>query len=668
MAAAEAPDRSFPKLTESTWADHFAQALRDDPRVALTEESIELLKWLVPRPKDLLRSTKVEGVFRYRLKDEVIRTKRVRDGANLVLLRTEIFGAAISISAHNDRLAGKWGSPFIENAGKGAPILPARVQVALDGDRPAAEFVIGVTDETEARKLISHAATLLDEEERRRTYSLKESLAAEGQRDPGMSVFCRYVTADGRTFQTLSAVAGNNRALRRAELHRLQPEEVALGVPETKLGLGNDSVKVVRSPAAWLAPLFDQLEAKIDGASDDTFAELTAACGVSVVEEEIVVGVSPSSALSSVLHRDNADEHIHAVLDYGDSAKFDALGRQLLERYVSEGAISELQRAVLTGDAAPAADSDPALFGLAGPYDPADPASRFALRDWRDRTLIALVYPTDKDRQKLVRKVLAEPAPSQLTEQFAKIRSRLLAVLQGRGHARPWNTRASDVYTRKQARYGIPVSDTPLGELIEAATPGQPSEELLARVTPLLAAHQLVVADRGSLDDGEEGVPSGRRQPRNALTTIAGSGQRGLTFLAELANADKEGRAARRVEDDGQLSEDDADRDWLNSTQGFPRTAQAPKIPAPEPEEAELDAAGEFEIKTVALIAHSERLHELLDSFADICSEMADLAAAEPGLALNVDTYNTLRQRLVLEGAKRLKQVAEPLDELVEVA
>jgi hypothetical protein len=618
----------------------------------------------------LLRAIRVGGSQRYRIKDEVLRTKRVREGANLVLLRAEVFGAAISISAHNDRLAGKWGSPFAESGADGAPVLPPRAQVGKGAGELAAEFVVRVDDETHVRKLVSHAAHQLDEEERRRTYSLKESLAAEGQRDPGMSVFCRYVTNDGRSFPTLTAVAGNNRALRRAELHKLRPEEIVLGVPETKLGLGTDSVRVVRNPAAWLAPLYDQLETKLDDQSgnEDLFADMVAACGVSVVEEEIVVGVAPASALTAVLHRDNADEHIHAVLDYGDGAKFDALGRQLLERYAGEGVISELQSAVLVGDAAPGADDDPASFGLECPFDPSDKSSRFALRDWRDRTLIALVYPTDKARQKLVRKVLAEPAPSQLTDQFANIRSRLLAVLQARGHARPWNTRASDVYTRKHARFGVAMSDTPLPVLIAAASPGQLSDELKARVAPLLCSHQLIVADRGSLDDGDDGAPSARRQPRNALNTIANADQRGLTFLAEVVEADKEGREARRVADGGELLTQLADREWVNSTDGFPKRAAAPKLPDPVPEEAELDAAGRFEIKTVVLIEHAERLHELLDSFAEITIEMADLAVAEAGIALDVDTYNALRQRMVLEGGRRLKEIIDPLDELVEVS
>src|SRR4051794_24171605 len=206
--------RDFPERTNAKWAGGLAAALRAEPHVTLTDEAIEHLSWLVDEPKQYLERR--QGV--YRLRRSVLQDKRPADGKHLWVLKVRIFGCVTAISPHNDRLVGVWPSPF-QPSDATHPYLPRRQQVAGEDGTPVAELNVPVSDVGELRRILRHTATALDREEGKRPYSLTESLANEGQRQAGMSVFTRYATQDGRSFLTLTAVAGNNRAHHRLGHH-----------------------------------------------------------------------------------------------------------------------------------------------------------------------------------------------------------------------------------------------------------------------------------------------------------------------------------------------------------------------------------------------------------------------------------------------------------------
>jgi hypothetical protein len=374
-------------------------------------------------------------------------------------------------------------------------------------------------------------------------------------------------------------VAGNNRAHHRLGHHGLNIEELVLGVPIDKLGISGDHGQVIVGAHNWIKPHLDTCERRLHGTQIDAASQALKAYMVAVVEEEIVVGADPVDELAALLHTDNVAEHIQSVLAYDDVPRFDALGRQLLASYRTEGRVTDAQLSVLNGDALPAVDEDPAYYGLTGPWD-GTLARLTELRDWRNRTLISLLFPTATADRKLVRKVLIEPAPTGLKIPEINHRSRLLAVMQMKGHGKRWNPRAGQIFQIRDGKNGITVSDTPLAELLKDAQAGALTHELKMRAHPFLCARDLIVPDRGSLDtiqkdDKGREEPSERRLPLNAIQAVAASA-RGLLFLREVIAADQTGRPVHQVDRDGEvIDERTADR-----TSPSPWTTSPPSTPA----------------------------------------------------------------------------------------
>jgi hypothetical protein len=641
--------RDFPERTNAKWADAFAAALRTEPHVTLTEEAIEHLSWLVAEPKQYLERR--QGA--YRLRQGVLQDKRPADGKHLWVLKVKIFGCVTAISPHNDRLVGVWPSPF-QAADATHPYLPRRQQVKAEDNTPVAELTVPVSDVGELRRILRHTASALDREEGKRPYSLTESLANEGQRQAGMSVFTRYATKDGRSFLTLTAVAGNNRAHHRLGHHGLTIEELVLGVPVGKLGLSGDPGQVVIGAPKWIKSHLDAMERDLHGDDPGAAEQALKAYMVAAVEEEIVVGADPVGELTGLLHTDNVAEHIQSVLAYDDVPRFDALGRQLLARYHADGRISDEQLGVLNGDALPADAQDYEAYGLSGPYDGS--AERLTeLRDWRNRTLLNLLFPTDDPDRKIVRTVLAEPAPTGLKTPEINHRARLLAVLQMKGHGKRWNPRAGQVFQVRDGRNGVAITDTLLVDLLDQAKEGTVSDELKLRMHPFLCARELIVPDRGSLDtiardDKGREEPSERRQPTNALNAIAGS-SRGRALLREVLDADREDRGAvRQVDKDGRLIEGRAaDRTWVNSADGFPKIVRyVPNEPEPEPEPEPLDDVQAFNQGKSQLLAEIQALHEQVEVVKDAAFSLAEIAKRDSTLRLDQATYREINDSLML--------------------
>lgn len=634
-----AATRDFPSRTNELWASNFAEALIADERVKLTPEAIDHLKWLIPDPKRYVNRTKAG----YRLKDSAIHQRKLRGGNCIYLLRAKVFGCVVAESPHNDRLVGVWPSPFQDVDGN-RPHLPARAQNGSE-----AELIVRVKDVDELRRSLRHTSKELEREEDRRAYSLAESLANEGQRESGTSVFTRYVTEDGRTFAVLSAVAGNNRAHHRNAHHNLTVEDVVLGVPTAKLGIGGEPGKVVIGAPKWIKPHLDQMERRLHGDSELEREQAERAFKVAEVEEDIVVGADPADELIALLQTDNVAEHIQSVLAYDDLPRYEALGHQLLRRHHAEGLIIDAELGVLAGDQLPNPSESPATYGLGGPWD--GTAERMEeLRDWRNRRLIELVFPTSRQAARTVRDVLAEPAPSSLSAAQIKHRSRLLAVMQMKAYERGWNPRAGEIYLKAHGMKGVTVTDRPLSELLAEAKPGQLSDELKLRIHPFLCAGQLVVPDRGSLDrvivdDQGSEEPNQRRQPGNVLTALATS-TRGLPFVREVLEADRENRKPRPVDVDGvPLEGKSADRTWFNSTEGFPkiegRTRREPE-PEPEPEPEQLDDVAAFTVGQDTLLTGLQDLIEQAAAVKDAVFALGEIADRDSTLRLDGDLFKTI--------------------------
>lgn len=661
--------RDFPERTNAKWAGEFAVALRAEPNVALTEEAIEHLSWLVHEPKQYLERR--QGG--YRLRPGVLLDKRPADGKHLWVLNVRLFGCVTAISPHNDRLVGVWPSPF-QTADAAHPYLPRRKQVSTTDGTPVAELAVPVADVGELRRIVRRAASALDREEAKRPYSLTESLANEGQRQPGMSLFTRYATEDGRTFLTLTAVAGNNRAHHRLGHHDLTIEELVLGVPVGKLGLPGEPGHVVIGAPKWIKPHLDAMERRLHGSDPEAAEQALRAYMVAIVDEEIVVGADPIGELAGLLHTDNVAGHIQSVLAYDDVPRFDALGRQLLARYHADGRINDEQLAVLNGDALPEAREDYGSYGLSGPYD-GSPQRLTELRDWRNRTLIKLLFPTADADRKIVRTVLAEPAPTGLKTPEVNHRSRLLAVLQMKGHGRRWNPRAGQVFQVRDGKNGVPISDTGLLDLLEQAKTGAISDELKLRMHPFLCARELIVPDRGSLDtlardDRGREEPSERRQPSNALNAI-GSPGRGAVLLREVLDAEREDRASvRQVDRDGELIDGrSADRTWVNSADGFPKIVRhVPNEPEPEPEPEPLDDVQAFNQGKSRLLADVQALHEQAEAVRDAAYDLAAIAARDTTLTLDGHTYRELSDALSLRLDRVIREALREVGALVAEA
>ncbi|HWH33106.1 MAG TPA: hypothetical protein VNU01_10605 [Egibacteraceae bacterium] len=646
MASARRPEGPFPYPSTSAWRVKFAQALLDDPRVNLPAEAIEELAAGTLNHRELL----VTSGGKTRFRPGLIAEHEALPGVTIYVLTATAHGAFGTVSPHNERIATWWPSPLDTSSPSDAR-LPERRRI--DGH---AAFVVDADSDIRLVDILSRTEAHLQSVDATRPYDLTEDLATNGQRIPAMYVATRILTADN-TRLAWTALTGNNRTLRRLELFGLRARDGVMGAPVRAVDGDPDATGVYTDTTAWLTRLSARLNREVASETDqDSPAQRAAA--VARVHSEFVVGCSDPDRLAEALHELNVREHVRGVHEYASLERHLAQGETVVVAYRREGLVDPVMADVLVG-----AVAFDALRGhQPNPNWPvlteADLADDAAARTWRHRALIELLLPTHPQHQRIVRRAMGEPATSQLRKAHAEARGQTLAALQGLDQPKGRrNPRLGEHLTKRQAQSGISVSDRSLDALV--ADLGASSEELVWRLTPILAGLGLVEPDRGSAN--------ARGGARQAIEAVLAAGSRGRTFLSEALAAHREGRPPRRVDAGGAIIEVVADKEWVGTQDGFPRRPRPrparPVTPPvePDPPKPAREAFAELAMQVPLLLA---QLKQAPDELRRHLADMADLSSADASVGLSPDDADQVKLELTNIGSA-VHRLAGDVDPLV---
>ncbi|WP_158933384.1 hypothetical protein [Streptomyces sp. KE1] len=565
--------------------------------VSIPREALLGLAPFVVDPESMLTERDRFGVRTWRR--DALRTVKT-DAGDMLVATVRMHGAGGSVWEHNERISSLWHSlvnPAPVPEGENAPsaVRPYTRQAA-DGvpqDFAAVESVVENRESLVAN--LEKAELGLREREGHRNYDLRQDLILNGQQEPCLYV-AQHILIEEAPLQDREgnplhpsehwqwmAVRGNNRTQRRHEIFGISSADVVAGVPVKKIGGGGEAISF--DPNEWLERLSNLLNAEHaalpDGASDvgaiDDF-RAGRASRVAVVESQLVVGCSIPRRLYRIVQMSNRRDHVHTPLEFTPNDRARALGRSVLGTYVADGVLSENVEEVLSGSLP--------ITGLQGL--PAD-AKVSELRDIRSMMLFRELFPMDRQKRLLVRRVLSESPPSQLSSAEANQRARIWSAMTSESFPSPWNPRIAEVFQLAEVRVGLSPSERRLPELLaQADTDDEAFEELIVyRAAHWLAAYDIIDADRGSLTGqktDDEGIKADRvrRTVKNNLMAMRNHRRKAVGVLRELATAMDEGdRRPRKVSDSGETLVEPMSKAWFNRE--FPKEAgtRARRVPKP---------------------------------------------------------------------------------------
>ncbi|MGW2280733.1 hypothetical protein [Streptomyces sp. NPDC001770] len=431
------------------------------------------------------------------------------------------------------------------------------VRAAQEDGQPKAALTLAEQPYAVAVHMQRYAADNLERAGKTRGYDLAESLVAGGQLSKGMNVLQQWQIShsDGTVSKLwrLAAVTGNNRALARLSVFRVQPEHLVTGMPQSLVAMPKDKKGGPEPLLLSQREVLNRLSARLnrDGAKPETEATdpSVRAAKIATVSAEIVIGCTKPEALEHVLRALNVDDHLRGIQPYEEDARLVALFATLVDAYARESLLAEaLAEAFPDARAADVLDLVGVRDALTvnGPLDPLEPlvpagamVSRVVLRDIAVRAITALVFPeiphetpqtanarTVRDTGRLwpvVRGTLQEPAWSQIRAKTAESRTRLWSAAVAQLFVHRGNIlSALGLFGTTETKEGAGQDPRPLTELLIGAEAGDAAAwyALVQRMAPALihAPQPFITAGQGSeAGAGRKGV---RRTPKSALAAL----------------------------------------------------------------------------------------------------------------------------------------------------
>ncbi|MEU0008837.1 hypothetical protein ABZ079_32405 [Streptomyces sp. NPDC006314] len=548
------------------------------PGVNVPRGALSNIAPFIVEPSALLGVADAAG--RPRLADRALR-RITTEAGDMTVVSVRMHGVGGVVWENNERISSAWHSLADPSEVTDERRVLARVHPWTEATPEGGEEAFAALRRSVASReeLISDVRLAVDALAKRvghRPYDLKQDLILNGQQEPGLYVAQHFRLEEpplgdkeGQPLHPAEhwgwmAVRGNNRTKERQEIYGVSSAEVLTGVPLKRLG--GEGETLVFDPHQWLTRLSETLnrEFAAEGSWEpDSSCRAVRARNVAVVEAQLVVGSTTPRRLYRIVQMSNRRDHVHPPLGFTQNDRSRALARSVLGAYVAAGQLDEKTAEVLSG-AAPVTELPGAPSG----------ATVSELRDLRSMMLLRELFPTDGAKRFIIRRVLSESPPSQLTAPEVNQRARAWSALTSESYPKAWNPRIGEVLQVSDVRTGVAISKRPLRELLAVAdTEEQAFEELVSyRAAHWLAAFGILEADRGSLagqksdeDDGMEATRV-RRGVRNALNALRNnSRQQAVALLRELALAMDEGdRKPRRVSSSGEQLYEPMNRAWFN--------------------------------------------------------------------------------------------------------
>lgn len=583
--------RPFPLPVSKGEQEEWIDAVLATPGVNVPRGALSNIAPFLVEPSALLGMA--DGAGRRRLADRFLR-RIVTDAGDMTVVAVRMHGVGGVVWENNERISSAWHSladPSEVTERRALGRVHPWTRMTPEGREEVYAALRGtVASREELIADVELAMEALTKRVGHRPYDLKQDLILNGQQEPGLYVAQQYQLEeaplkdeDGQPLYPAEhwgwmAVRGNNRTKERQEIFEVTSAEVLTGVPLKRLG--GEGEEPVFDAETWLKRLSETLndEYGAEGSWEpDSSSRAVRAMKVAVVEAHLVVGSSTPRRLYRIVQMSNRRDHVHPPLEFTQNDRSRAVARSVLGAYVAEGFLDEKTAEVLSGSA-PVTD----LPGV-----PSD-ATVSELRDLRSMMLLRELFPTDRGRRFVIRRVLSESPPSQLTAPEVNQRARAWSALTSASYPKAWNPRIGEMFQVSDVREGIKVSGRPLRELLAMAeTDDDAFEELVSyRAAHWLAAFGILEADRGSLtgqkadeDDGMEATRV-RRGVRNALNALRNNSRlQAAALLRELALAMDQGdRKPRRVSSAGERLVEAMNRTWFNRE--FPKeTGKRPNKP-----------------------------------------------------------------------------------------
>ncbi|MFI9249766.1 hypothetical protein [Streptomyces sp. NPDC053069] len=585
-------ERPFPLPASREEQEEWIEAAIATPGANVPRGALSNIAPFLVEPKELLGAADAAG--RRRLEDRALR-RIVTDAGDMTVVTVRMHGVGGIVWENNERISSAWHSLADPSGVTEQRRVLARVhpwtRVTPDGREEAyAALRSTVASREDLIADVELAAEALSGRVGHRPYDLRQDLILNGQQEPGLYVAQHFqldeaplTGQDGEPLHPAEhwgwmAVRGNNRTKARQEIFGVTSAEVLTGVPLRKLG--GDGDKFIFDVDEWLARLSESLnEEYLDagGWDPDSTCRAVRARNVAVVQAHLVIGSTTPRRLYRIVQSSNRRDHVHPPLEFLHNDRSRALARSVLGAYVAAGRLDERTAEVLSGSAPitelPGAPSD---------------ATVSELRDLRSMMLLTELFPTDREKRFVIRRVLSESPPSQLTAPEVNQRARAWSALTSESYPKAWNPRIGEMFQVSDVREGIRLSGRPLRDLLAAAeTDDEAFEELVSyRAAHWLAAFGIIDADRGSLtgqkadeDDGTEATRV-RRTVRNTLNALRNNSRKqAVGVLRELALAmDQNDRPPLRVNRSGQPDVVPMKAAWFNRE--FPKeTGKRPNRP-----------------------------------------------------------------------------------------
>ncbi|MEV5344707.1 hypothetical protein [Streptomyces achromogenes] len=570
-------ERPFPLPASAVEQEEWVEAALATPGVNVPRGALQNIAPFLVAPRELLSAADAAG--RRRLEAHTLRRIDTEAG-DMTIVTVRMHGVGGVVWENNERISSAWHS-LADPSGiteDRRPLTQVRpwTEVLSDGRKEVQAALHSTVASRE--ELIANVDLAVDALKARvghRPYDLKQDLVLNGQQEPGLYVAQNFqldepplVDQDGKPLHPAEhwgwmAVRGNNRTKERQEIFGVTSAEVLAGVPLRKLG--GDSDELVFHPADWLTKLSETLnEEYLDagGWEPDSDSRAVRAVKVAVVQAQLVIGSTTPHRLYRIVQMSNRRDHVHPPLEFTQNDRSRALARSVLGAYVAAGQLDERTAEVLSGSA-PVTD----LPGAASN------ATVSELRDLRSMMLLSEMFPVDREKRFIIRRVLSESPPSQLTASEVNRRARAWSALTSESYPKAWNPRIGEMFQVGDVREGLRISGRPLRTLLAVAdTDDEAFEELISyRAAHWLAAFGIIDADRGSLtgqkadeDDGTEATRV-RRTVRNTLNAMRNNRQQAVAVLREIAQAMDQGdRPPRRVNRSGQTDVVPMKAAWFN--------------------------------------------------------------------------------------------------------
>ncbi|WP_171110976.1 MULTISPECIES: hypothetical protein [Streptomyces] len=606
-------ERPFPLPVAKEEQEEWIDAVLATPGVNVPREALSNIAPFLVEPHALL--TVADGAGRRKLTENALR-RIVTDAGGMTVVAVRMHGVGGVVWENNERISSAWHSLADPSKStkerRSLPQIHAWTGAASDGREQAfAALRSSVASRAELIADVNLASEALGKRVGHRPYDLKQDLVLNGQLEPGLFVAQQFqlvepplVGDDGQPLHPAEhwgwmAVRGNNRTKERQEIFGVSSAEVLTGVPLKRLG--GEGETLVFDPDDWLRRLSETLNdeyAAAGGWDPERPSRAVRAMKVAVVDAHLVVGSSTPHRLYRIAQMSNRRDHVHPPLEFTQNDRGRALARSVLGAYVAAGLLDEKTAEVLSGSA-PVVDL---------PDAPSD-AKVSELRDLRSMLLLRELFPADRHKRFVIRRVLSESPPSQLTAMEVNRRARAWSALTSESYPKAWNPRIGEMFQASDVRDGVKPSDRPLRDLLAAAdTDDAAFEELVSyRAAHWLAAFGIIDADRGSLtgqkadeDDGTEATRV-RRTVRNTLNALRNNNRKqAVAVLRELASAMDHGdRKPRKVSASGELLYETMNRTWFN--------LEFPKATGKRPSRSKVSGAGTVTAPPPVVVPQSSR-------------------------------------------------------------